>query len=996
MSNIKYLDIDENYPRPGINNSTAGFRKNFNIIKNSLRDAQTEIKDLQSKGSRLDSSNDFSGNDIINANLIYTTNGVFDGGGISQNLDLDFSKGSYQTFTLLNNLNFIIRKPIQGLKFISIKLELKGNNRTVNFNSPDSSVFYDRVFPLNLIIKSTVNPTIVEVNYQESIGFILRYLGFFDPVRYPSLDLSGVTIPVAGPDNLGLVKIGSGINLSPDGSISAFSGNYSDLIGKITDINQLTDSDNLLTQINDIGQLTDNDGLLFSGNYNDLTDRITDISQLEDSEGLLSAFPDIGELIESGVVTKNNIVEELNKKVSDIPNDTELDSIVENATPTTTMTATKTVILTDINKINYYKIGQKIKIFGASANNQAFTAIGTISATKNGFASPFTGTDTLEYRISLFDLTNGKIGTSSPTITVSGINLTRFNLTNNISLTIQRVSANNGVLIYRKTNSSVFSLIDVLGTKELSNKITITYFDYFDFDRTIWSRKSENNTYISTTKTIHFPVVSPSNPLLGWSDAEIESINLDTGGITFKNNYFFNNPAILVHDDTEKIQNVINEKSSINRNELNLGSKIYYVSKLTIPNNFTLQGISESTIIKKMPWSSIFSSTNNIIEASDKNQTKNITLKDFSIDGNMQNQCLVDDELNDSNNYIVVLKGTNLTYQNLVIDNIVGGGIFSQDSDRIFVQDSKITNSGMSDRFPGSPLVVIGSFNSFISNNLFKNFSESIDASSLNTGMITGNIVDNCGSGILIFGSLKLVTNPNLILGPAGEFIPGPDISNSEYDVINIILEPNTTFFSDVYVYQENGNLFDLTANRPELFYRVDKLRKVDNVEELYGEILINGGTPIVDFVGPNRSQGQFKFAISEANVNLLKTTYSYSTLKNIDNNHIGLVYRVFLKEYSPIATIDDSFLPLINSIGSSWFYQVKLTSVGNLNIGAKVRFLGHGGTPNLDSVIGTISSINSTTRIVIIQYSSTVSSAGSGGQLTRENIFILAKGKIQ
>jgi len=49
MSNINTNSIDANFPVPGVNNSSQGFRDNFASIKNNLSTASTEITDLQNK-----------------------------------------------------------------------------------------------------------------------------------------------------------------------------------------------------------------------------------------------------------------------------------------------------------------------------------------------------------------------------------------------------------------------------------------------------------------------------------------------------------------------------------------------------------------------------------------------------------------------------------------------------------------------------------------------------------------------------------------------------------------------------------------------------------------------------------------------------------------------------------------------------------------------------------------------------------------------------------
>jgi len=49
MSTIDTNGIDPNYPVPGVNNSSQGFRDNFSSIKVNLDTAATEITDLQNK-----------------------------------------------------------------------------------------------------------------------------------------------------------------------------------------------------------------------------------------------------------------------------------------------------------------------------------------------------------------------------------------------------------------------------------------------------------------------------------------------------------------------------------------------------------------------------------------------------------------------------------------------------------------------------------------------------------------------------------------------------------------------------------------------------------------------------------------------------------------------------------------------------------------------------------------------------------------------------------
>ena len=49
MSSINTNGINVNYPVPGVNNNSQGFRDNFAAIKTNLDTAGTEITDLQNK-----------------------------------------------------------------------------------------------------------------------------------------------------------------------------------------------------------------------------------------------------------------------------------------------------------------------------------------------------------------------------------------------------------------------------------------------------------------------------------------------------------------------------------------------------------------------------------------------------------------------------------------------------------------------------------------------------------------------------------------------------------------------------------------------------------------------------------------------------------------------------------------------------------------------------------------------------------------------------------
>lgn len=107
MSTINTNGINVNYPVPGVNNNSQGFRDNFSSIKNNLNTAGTEISDLQNKvivkqaltGSTL--NNDMANTLISNAltrGFRSTTNNL--GNAISGTVVVDLSLGDVHYGTI--------------------------------------------------------------------------------------------------------------------------------------------------------------------------------------------------------------------------------------------------------------------------------------------------------------------------------------------------------------------------------------------------------------------------------------------------------------------------------------------------------------------------------------------------------------------------------------------------------------------------------------------------------------------------------------------------------------------------------------------------------------------------------------------------------------------------------------------------------------------------------------------------------------------------------
>jgi hypothetical protein len=118
MSNINTTGLDTNFPTPGVNNPSQGFRTNFTNIKTNLDAAGAEISDIQSKAifktalANTTLNNDMAGSLISNAtiqNFRHKTLGNVGGGleiGVNTaNVLIDVSKGDIQYYTIGPNAN---------------------------------------------------------------------------------------------------------------------------------------------------------------------------------------------------------------------------------------------------------------------------------------------------------------------------------------------------------------------------------------------------------------------------------------------------------------------------------------------------------------------------------------------------------------------------------------------------------------------------------------------------------------------------------------------------------------------------------------------------------------------------------------------------------------------------------------------------------------------------------------------------------------------------
>ena len=191
MSNINAADINELYPVAGQDNDTQGFRDNFDLIKNALQTAKTEITTLENttaQGVVFDSetnTNDFNGNTIREANMIANTEEARISDIIESDTSVNWSLGNYQILTIGDSVTLTLTGwPASG-KMGKMRVGLKTNDgitKTVVWAaSGGGTIKTNSAFPVSFQLTSSTD--VIFVDFWTSNGGLTvfaEYKGLFD------------------------------------------------------------------------------------------------------------------------------------------------------------------------------------------------------------------------------------------------------------------------------------------------------------------------------------------------------------------------------------------------------------------------------------------------------------------------------------------------------------------------------------------------------------------------------------------------------------------------------------------------------------------------------------------------------------------------------------------------------------------------------------------------------------------------------------------------
>ena len=135
-SSIVPGNVDGTYPKAGQDNSSQGFRDNFNAIKNNFQYAKDEIETLQTNKASVNASSNFTDNEITRAKFKDTSETVYPHGTVSSGtVTLDHENGHYQTLTITADTTFSFQNfpPSGALGRIILDITVSPSATTLTF-----------------------------------------------------------------------------------------------------------------------------------------------------------------------------------------------------------------------------------------------------------------------------------------------------------------------------------------------------------------------------------------------------------------------------------------------------------------------------------------------------------------------------------------------------------------------------------------------------------------------------------------------------------------------------------------------------------------------------------------------------------------------------------------------------------------------------------------------------------------------------------------------
>ena len=692
-----------------------------------------------------------------------------------------------------------------------------------------------------------------------------------------------------------------------------------------------------------------------------------------------------------------------------------------------------------ISTAKFY-IGEKVKVFGVSptstsaisAINGTATKIGTVVEPK-----------LYNYWIAEFHQANGHFGPATivNAVGIAHTSLDNFNDLNYIALSLTRSSADFGVLVYRQEQAAggigtaigSSKLIGIACDKDFGSSNTTTWKDYGNYDQTAWSTKGTSNEF--DADQIHFPNIGTTGSGRGWAIDSV--VEVGTGYVKLGNGYGLNNnvgfgttaDVKIVHDNTYAFTQAIDATMTSGGNYLDLPSGTYLTNRIVIPSSFTIKGNGKNSVLKMQYFASDLEDGAGNALSQDGNLVgigttlgpnppadgiaRDITIQDLTIDGNSSNNINYEDASSTSysrNNYLLYMPDVKSTLiRGVEVRNSTGAGLWVRDSHRLSVENSSFVDGCLSDLHAYPPLDAQGSTSLRVNDSLFENYPGALDVSTTSVVSTGGNIIRNCGTGIRFYATGKITTSNNIILGPADEWIPSPDIYDSDYNSINITVDNDISFESPTYLYVEQGDPKDLTA--VTVSGGIGTMLNVgggttETIGPLMSEITLNFTDPGGDF---SQSNGYLQFNVTATDTAVLGLSSAYGyQIKGTEFRERPVGYSTYVGIGTGVWGTN-AFGSGAGVANTSYYVTFDdVTQYTGISTGSVVKLVGHQSTPNLSSYELTVvekkitAGIHSMRLEPVSAFPTTaawqdanVVDGLKSGYISIRNVFIIAKGRV-
>jgi hypothetical protein len=191
-----------------------------------------------------------------------------------------------------------------------------------------------------------------------------------------------------------------------------------------------------------------------------------------------------------------------------------------------------------------------------------------------------------------------------------------------------------------------------------------------------------------------------------------------------------------------------------------------------------------------------------------------ITIRDMNVDGNKVNQIPYSNQVG-----IIHLPGLSMnmpasvnTVANIRITNCDVPAVYSQNNTKFGLRDCVINNGPRSYQYFTSAVICSNSTKGMILDNQFEEYPGPVDVSANQKSVVDSNLIINCGTGLRIYATSQSLTANNYVLGPADEWIPTPDLKDSDFNSVNVTVARGISFSGPELLYVQDGEPVDLST----------------------------------------------------------------------------------------------------------------------------------------------------------------------------------------